>query len=127
MNIMVCKIFLFYSAIILVISIQNNSVNGATRGYIYVLKETINNQRTGLFKVGRSVDPSDRLSDLQTGNPRKLSFQCNNNFLVNDYVAAEAAAKNALRDAIGKYVSSKTLLTTCYITLHNHNHSHSFI
>lgn len=75
-------------------------ING--RGFVYIIREDAGNQPTGYFKVGRSVRPSARKRNLQTGNPRRLVFHCtvngvvNSYFRVNDMVAAERLAKNAI-------------------------------
>ncbi len=63
MNI-VCKIFLLHCAIILVL--QNNSVNGQTRGFVYVLSAFAGNRITVWYKVGRAVNPDIRL-EIKTG------------------------------------------------------------
>lgn len=39
--------------------------------YIYVIRE----KYTDYYKVGKTVNPSKRLGDLQTGNPRELIFK----------------------------------------------------
>ena len=39
-------------------------------GFVYFITEVGTNN----FKVGRSVDPEDRLRDLQTGNSKKLKM-----------------------------------------------------
>ena len=39
-------------------------------GYVYLIWEN----GTNYFKVGRTGTPSKRLSDLQTGNPRRLDM-----------------------------------------------------
>ncbi len=96
MNI-VCKIFLLHCAIILVM--QNNSVNGTKRGFVYV----IHSFGTRWYKIGQTCDPSSRLRNLQTGNQYRLDYKCS--YLVNDCVAAEREAKDALRKAFGKCVS----------------------
>ena len=46
------------------------------------------------YKVGQSNDREKRISDLQTGNPRKLEFS--SEVAVNDMNKAERAAKAAL-------------------------------
>ena len=54
----------------------------------------MNGRATGFYKVGRTVDPNKRLSDLQTGNVRPLDFT--RTVEVTDVSRAEAAAHNAL-------------------------------
>ena len=65
------------------------------RGYIYVLREEKDGQATGLHKVGRSENPSQRRQNLQSGNYRYLNLV--NMYLVKDMVRAEAAARHELR------------------------------
>lgn len=64
-------------------------------GYVYVVREEINGQATGLHKVGRSGNPRERRQNLQTGNYRYLNLA--KTYLVTDMVRAEAAARHALR------------------------------
>ncbi len=62
-------------------------------GSIYILKESSGGEKTGFYKVGKANYPEKRKSNLQTGNPRKLSLQCE--FKVDDITEAEA--KKALK------------------------------
>ena len=75
-----------------------NFTNGAQ--YIYVLREGYQtDDKTGYYKIGKSVRPEKRLRNLQTGNPRRLHFHCDPNYWqVNDrqVFAAERAAFNAV-------------------------------
>ena len=66
-----------------------------TPGYVYVIQESVSGQATGYYKVGMSVDPNKRLSDLRTGNVRPLGFT--RTVVVSDMRSAEAAAHKALK------------------------------
>ena len=64
------------------------------RGYVYLIEEDNPGAGATNFKIGRSVNPRTRLSNLQTGNPRRLTMiSC---VPVGDYVACEQHLKNAL-------------------------------
>ena len=67
-----------------------------TPGYVYVIVEwtTDKQSHTGLYKVGKTVNPNKRISDLQTGNARELGFIRATK--VKDITAAEQAAHTAL-------------------------------
>ena len=65
-------------------------------GYVYLIEEGNPYPDASYFKIGFSVNPNERLRNLQTGNPRKLTlvyFQ-----RVRDHVACEGRLKNALRN-----------------------------
>jgi len=42
------------------------------KGYVYLINDQVNNR----FKIGASKSPSRRRSQLQTGNPSKLTIIC---------------------------------------------------
>ena len=65
-----------------------------TPGYVYVIQESESGNATGYYKVGMTVDPKKRMSDLQTGNVRPLGFT--RTVQVTDMRGAEAAAHKAL-------------------------------
>lgn len=67
-----------------------------TPGYVYVINELDTDKKslTGFLKVGKSVDPYKRRSDLQTGNVRELEFLRITK--VKDMTAAENSAHTAL-------------------------------
>jgi hypothetical protein len=48
---------------------QNDAIFDPDHSFIYVIKN-----QTGRVKIGRAADCKQRLADLQTGNPEKLSF-----------------------------------------------------
>lgn len=51
-----------------------DDTDGPRRGYVYLIEEVNQDGRAPKnFKVGQTVNPSKRFSDLQTGNPRKLN------------------------------------------------------
>ena len=66
-------------------------------GYVYFVTES---GGTSYFKVGRTGNPSTRLSNLQTGNPRRLSMNPQN---VQNMAEVEARVLKAMRE---KYSSA---------------------
>ena len=50
--------------------------DGPERGHVYIIAEkTRKNEYTGFYKIGKTKqDLSERLRNLQTGNPRKLEY-----------------------------------------------------
>ena len=65
-------------------------------GYVYLIRETNPLADPQNFKVGQTVNPNKRISDLQTGNPRPLSFwRC---VQVNNMDVSERAAQGALHN-----------------------------
>lgn len=76
-------------------------------GYVYVIKEvrppvtpsgTPSDNGSLLYKLGLSVDPDKRRSDLQTGNARKLVILLKKQ--VKDMTAAEGKLKDAFKVGI---------------------------
>ena len=69
---------------------------GLNQGYVYLIKED-NQDSTApkRFKVGKTVNPDKRLSDLQTGNPQKLDMRPEE---VEDMNACEKELLNALKN-----------------------------
>ena len=65
-----------------------------TPGYVYVIQESIDGEATGYYKVGMTGEPYKRLSDLRTGNVRRLGFTRTDE--VTDMRSAEGAAQKAL-------------------------------
>ena len=70
----------------------------AVEGNVYLLQEKANGTVTGNYKVGKAVENNfkKRMSDLQTGNPRKLDDI--RKVLVSDYTAAEKGVQTALSE-----------------------------
>lgn len=68
----------------------------AERGHVYIIAEKDGrNKYTGYYKIGKTKqDPSERLRELQTGNPRKLEYF--RHVEVSDIDAAERAAHTAV-------------------------------
>ena len=66
-------------------------------GYVYMVHETRNEGNPQNYKIGQSGKPEDRLSTLQTGNPRKLVEVPGCTIEVNDMSKAEKDAKIALK------------------------------
>lgn len=60
-------------------------------GYVYVLKAD-----NGLYKIGKSKDPSGRIKSLYTASPAKLEIY--RIFLSSDYHAAEEALHEEFKD-----------------------------
>ena len=44
----------------------------SVRDYVYILEECKGDKPTGYYKIGKTRNLEKRISDLQTGNPRKL-------------------------------------------------------
>ena len=64
---------------------------------VYLILEGNNDPDGPLFyKVGKTDNSKKRLSDLQTGNPRKLQYE--EKVEVKDMTAAENSAKEALKE-----------------------------
>jgi hypothetical protein len=59
-------------------------------GYAYFIAE---GGGTNYFKVGRTVNPEERLGNLQTGNPRRLDMNAQH---VNNMLATEQQLKAAM-------------------------------
>ena len=67
------------------------------KGYVYLLEEKEESgDATGFYKVGKAVDIEIRISNLQTGNVRKLRVK--RKVEVYNYTAAEKKAHKNLRD-----------------------------
>ena len=68
---------------------------GGNVGYIYIIGEMDGTGNYGIyFKVGKTENISEQISELQTGNPRHL--QCRMHAVVFDMAAAEKAAHDAV-------------------------------
>ena len=67
----------------------------AERGHVYIIAEKDRlNKYTGYYKIGKTTqDLSERLRELQTGNPRKLEYLTHAE--VSNIDAAERAAHAA--------------------------------
>lgn len=61
---------------------------------IYVIAEL---DGDGFVKIGRAVDPSKRLNELQIGNPRQLRLS--SSFVPKDAVATERQIHKWLKDS----------------------------
>ena len=70
-------------------------VGGAQPGYVYLITTTNAPPGQEQVKIGRSIDPNARRTQLQVGNAWTL--EVSNMYPVDDMVAAEAAAKQAMR------------------------------
>ena len=57
------------------VNVSTENVDASvTPGQVYVIQESIEGEATGYYKVGMTGDPYKRLSDLQTGDVRRLGF-----------------------------------------------------
>ena len=65
------------------------------QGYVYLIEEDNPGAGALYFKIGKTVDPNKRISDLQTGNPRKLNMRY---WPVRDHTDCENKLKTALRN-----------------------------
>ena len=65
------------------------------RGYVYLIEEDNLGAGATNFKIGKTVDPNKRISDLQTGNPRRLNMRY---WSVKDHTDCENRLKYALRN-----------------------------
>ena len=61
-----------------------------TTGYVYILKE----RNEDYYKIGSTTDPNTRVSNLQTGNPRKLEYV--RIYVADDCLQAENLAYNSV-------------------------------
>ena len=68
------------------------SDGSSDKGYVYFVTES---GGTSYFKVGRTGNPSTRLTNLQTGNPRRLSMNPQN---VQNMAEVEARVLEAMRE-----------------------------
>ena len=59
-------------------------------GYVYIVKE----RNEDYYKIGASTDPATRVSNLQTGNPRRLDYV--RLYRATDCLQAENVAKNSV-------------------------------
>ena len=71
-------------------------------GYVYILSEHTqsNGQPTHYYKIGVSSKPDKRIADLQTGNPRPLTFH-GEPIRVSKVISAE----RLVHKAVGSYAS----------------------
>ena len=73
--------------------------DGAGEGYVYLIEE-ISDTAPKNFKVGQTVNPGTRLSNLQTGNPGELKMHP-------VYVNNMDAAEKDLLDSLSNYRSTR--------------------
>ena len=74
-----------------------DDTDAPSRGYVYLIEEVNRDGRAPKnFKVGQTLNPSKRLSDLQTGNPRKLNMRP-------EAVKNMDACENELLSALSNY------------------------
>ena len=73
-----------------------DDTDAPSQGYVYLIEEVNQDVRAPKrFKVGKTVNPDKRLSDLQTGNPQKLDMRFDE---VKDMNACEKELLNALQN-----------------------------
>jgi hypothetical protein len=80
-------------------TLQDLELDDESDCHVYLLVEKNDDDPSGKknYKVGRSGNPGVRITNLQTGNPRKLEFVPDCKIEVEDGPVAEQAAKEALK------------------------------
>lgn len=78
----------------------NDCRSYGVQGYVYVIRMTGRHSNGYWYKVGASLDPKQRLRNLQTGNPYRLTLL--GTFHVSDCKRAEEGIKNDPNLTLGR-------------------------